>query len=52
MATEAQRKARNAWNKRNAAKNAEYRMKHYYKHTYRMTREEIHIISCVRYLFR
>ena len=52
MASEAQRKARNAWNKRNPHKNAEYRMKHYYKHNYRMTREEIHIISCVRYLFR
>lgn len=52
MATEAQRRARNAWNKRNAEKNASYRMKHYYKHTYGMTKEEAKVLSCVRYLFR
>lgn len=52
MATESQRKARNAWNKRNAEKNASYRMKHYYKRNYGMTKEEAATLGCVRYLFR
>ena len=52
MATEAQRRARQAWKKRNPEKHCEHVKRCYFKKTYGMSQEEAHILGCVRYLFR
>jgi len=53
MATEAQRKARQAWKKRNPEKHNAMNLRYYYKKKWcGMSQEEAQILGCVRYLFR
>ena len=50
--SETRRLAKADWAKRNAKKQAAYRLKTYYKFKYGMTRDETLTLSCVRYLFQ
>jgi len=52
MATEAQRRARQAWKKRNPEKHNAINLRCYYKKKWSMTREEALILGDVRYLFK
>ncbi len=52
MTSEAQRRARQAWKKRNPEKHCNHVKECYFRRTYGMTKEEAHILGCIRYLFR
>ena len=52
MATPAQRKARQAWKRRNPEKHCTHVKECYFRKTYGMTKEEAQILGCVRYLFK
>ena len=52
MASEAQRRARQAWKRRNPEKHNEMNTRYYFKKKWGMSKEEAQILGCVRYLFR
>ena len=52
MESEAQKRARQAWKKRNPEKHNAINLRCYYKKKWSMTREEALILGSIRYLFK